>query len=130
MFEVVYTSVMATGADVRVVADIVRRARSNNRINGISGILVFDGQRFCQLIEGDNEKVLALMRKIATDPRHQQFTPLHQGFAAPRRRFGDWSLAYALDDGGVVTESLAARRGSQAADFLVQAVGRLEMQPD
>jgi hypothetical protein len=129
IFELVYTSVLAPASDVRCVADIVRRSRSYNLANGISGVLVFDGERFCQHLEGEQEAVLLLAAKIAGDSRHQQFRVLHQGSIGQQRRFGEWSLAYALDTEGTLLEVLAREPGLRAATLLQESLPLLENQP-
>ena len=127
-FELVYTSVLAPTADVLGFADTIRRARSYIREHGITGILVFDGERFCQYLEGERQKVLELVAKIEADPRHHQFVVLHQATIGPRRRFGDWHMAYALDTQGAVLEAVANASGSSAAALLLQRVPELEFQ--
>jgi Sensors of blue-light using FAD len=128
-FEFIYTSVLAPAADVRSIADIVRRSRSRNRAHGISGILVFDGEHFCQYLEGECEEVLRLMGRIETDPRHAQLAIVHQGFGGEQRRFPKWDMAYALDTQGTVMEALADLRGPKATTFLQERVLELELQP-
>lgn len=129
LFEFVYTSVLAPTADVRSIADIIRRSRGHNRAHGISGILIFDGARFCQYLEGGCEEVLTLARRIEADPRHTQFEIAHQGFGGEQRRFPDWHMAYALDTRGTVLETLAALSGPSAMAFLQERVPELELQP-
>ena len=128
-FEFVYTSVLAPAADVRSIADIVRRSRSHNRAHDISGILVFDGERFCQFLEGEREDVLTLTRRIEADPRHVQFTIVHQAFAGEQRRFPHWDMAYALDTHGTVMQALVNLRGPNATAFLQERVPELELHP-
>ncbi len=129
IFEFVYTSVLAPASDVRCVADIVRRARSYNLANGISGVLVFDGERFCQHLEGEQEAVLLLAARIKRDSRHQQFRVLHRGNIGTQRRFGEWSLAYALDVEGTLLEVLARQPGLRAATLLQERLPLLDNQP-
>ncbi len=129
IFEFVYTSVLAPASDVRCVADIVRRARSYNLANGLSGVLVFDGARFCQHLEGEEEAVLLLAAKIEGDSRHEQFRVLHRGFTGEQRRFGEWSMAYALDTEGTLLETLAMAPGLRAATMLQEFLPLLANQP-
>jgi hypothetical protein len=129
VFELVYSSVLSETADIRGVADIVRRARSCNYDNGLTGILVFDGERFCQHIEGSREAVLRVAGKIAGDSRHRQFHVLHQDYAGAARRFGEWHMAYALDSRGEVMESLLQARGSEVPMLLQQQLDSLVMLP-
>lgn len=129
VFELAYVSVLSRMADIRGVADIVRRARSYNREHGLTGILVFDGERFCQHIEGDREAVLLLTDRIARDTRHEQFRILHQAVSVPRRRFGEWPLAYALDSRGNVMESLMRAQGPEVVALLQEQISSLVLLP-
>jgi hypothetical protein len=129
IYELVYTSVLSPAFDVRRVADIVRRSRSFNLDNGLTGMLVFDGARFCQHIEGNREAVLSLAARIEADSRHEQFTILHQGFGGPQRRFSEWSMAYAFDTHGTLLEALAKTRGTSAATLLQDSIPQLIVQP-
>lgn len=125
VFELVYSSVLSPTADIRGIAEIIRAARNYNRDNGLTGVLVFDGERFCQHIEGSREAVLLLAGKIASDRRHRQFTILHQDFARTARRFGEWHMAYALDSRGDVMENLCKARGPEVVALLQQQITAL-----
>jgi hypothetical protein len=129
VFELVYTSFLSPTSDIRNVADMVRRARSFNRDHGLTGLLVFDGERFCQHIEGDREAVLLLAARIAADKRHQQVTILHQDFGGQTRRYSDWHLAYALDSRGDVLDSLCKARGLEVVARLQRQISALVFLP-
>lgn len=128
LFGFVYTSELAPTAEVRDVADIIRRARSFNRNNGVTGILVFDGLKFCQYIEGQRDVILTLARRIQTDDRHRLFKVMHQGYASDRR-FSDWSMGYALDTQGVLLEAIGHADEANVVPTLLQSLPSLEIQP-
>ena len=67
---IVYTSRLAPDADYSVYAEICRVSRVRNAASGVSGVLLFDGQRFCQWLHGDPITTDALMRSIELDTRH------------------------------------------------------------
>jgi hypothetical protein len=129
VFELVYSSVLSPLSDIRSVAEMVRKARTRNREHGVTGLLVFDGERFCQHIEGDREAVVQLAARIAEDRRHEQVTILHQDFAGQSRRFSDWHLAYALDSRGDVMDSLCRARGPDVVALLQQQISALVLLP-
>lgn len=54
---IVYSSQLAPSVPAECVADIVRTARQFNAAHGITGLLVFDGQRFCQYLEGPDAPI-------------------------------------------------------------------------
>ena len=51
LYEVLYVSVLAPDQPLSVVAEIAGRARAANAQGDITGLLIFDGQRFCQQLE-------------------------------------------------------------------------------
>jgi len=75
------------------VHDIVATALSRNPTLGITGALLFTGDHFAQVLEGDGGSIEILMADICRDPRHDKIAIVHQGRLA-KRRFADWSLAY------------------------------------
>jgi hypothetical protein len=95
--EVLYVSTLAPDSPVKVVSQIAAKARLANQQAGITGLLVFDGMRFCQQIEGPRKAVLALIERIRQDPRHVDVEILHHAPLA-QRRFQRFSLGYAAMD--------------------------------
>ena len=67
-----YRSRLAEGRGYEVFARLARCARTRNAAEGTGGCLLFDGQRFCQLIEGPAAAVSALWTRIALDARHRE----------------------------------------------------------
>lgn len=93
-----YRSQIAPQADLRCIADIVKRARRFNPTQNISGLLVFDGNYFCQYLEGSPSALNGLIRQIEVDPRHIEFEMLHHHPLEGTRRFTNWSMAYCVVD--------------------------------
>jgi hypothetical protein len=83
--EFLYCSELAPRMPIEVVGHIVGRARARNAQDGITGLLVFDGLRFCQHAEGARDAVRALWQRLEADPRHTGMKLLHQGALAQRR---------------------------------------------
>ena len=71
---------------------IYDRSRHNNAIDNISGLLVSDGYRFVQVLEGSDEAVSATMDRISADPRHHRIRILKDE-PVLAREFGDWAMA-------------------------------------
>ena len=90
----VYISRLAPDRPLDAVSLILRQSRASNRSLGISGALVFDGERFCQLIEGTPEAVHDLAGRIERDPRHCSFRVLHDAAAATPRLCARWQAGY------------------------------------
>jgi hypothetical protein len=78
-FQLLYVSRLAPACTWEVVKEIVAAARRNNPAHGITGALLFDGERFCQLIEGGEPAVRALMDNISRDTRHTDVKLLFTG---------------------------------------------------
>lgn len=66
-----YVSRLADGVTSATVTQILRHARERNREAGIGGALLFDGECFGQLLEGEPGVVNALAERIISDTRHR-----------------------------------------------------------
>jgi hypothetical protein len=77
---------------------IVVVSRAYNARNGITGILVYTGTDFAQLIEGRPPAVAALWQRIGADDRHVDMTLLlDEDDTTPW--FPDWRVGYLTDRG-------------------------------
>ncbi len=70
---------------------IHQTARHLNALDGISGMLLFDGARFLQIVEGSEEAVDNLVERLRMDPRHSAFEVRDERHVE-RRSFPDWSM--------------------------------------
>lgn len=77
----------------RIVASIVEVSQARNAREGLTGALMFTGEDFAQVLEGDMVAVLRLMADIARDQRHADVEIIEQGHV-PVRYFGDWTMGY------------------------------------
>ena len=93
LYEVLYVSTLAPQQPINTVAEIAAKARHNNAQLDITGLLIFDGQRFCHQLEGTKKAVLKLTERIRDDPRHVHMEVVHHGVLA-ERRFRQFSLAF------------------------------------
>jgi hypothetical protein len=121
-----YQSKLAPGADATCVAQIVKTARAFNETAQITGILVFDGECFCQYIEGPSYQIQALMAQLLQDRRHVDFTPLLHLTREAYRRFDKWTMAYALVDDAEILGDIATRPGGTALERLQQLIPQLD----
>lgn len=94
LFELLYVSTLAPDEDPGVVAAIAAHARLANERLQVTGLLVYDGHRFAQHLEGSAEAVMALYARIAADTRHIAMTVCHQG-ACEHRRHPQFSMGFA-----------------------------------
>lgn len=127
LFCFLYHSRIAPDAPVSCVADIIKTARSFNQQHEITGMLIFDGMRFAQYIEGPKEAIQGLIDRIGCDPRHHQIVPLLHAPLDGARRFARWSMAYALVDEQEPINELAALPAQAALHHFVQMQPMLDI---
>lgn len=75
------------------IESILLKSRTNNIQAQITGVLLYRGGLFLQLLEGEKEAVEALYKKIEKDPRHGNVIQLFS-VANNERLFKDWSMAF------------------------------------
>ncbi len=91
MYFVVYASSATqrfTEADLRA---LLLKARANNARDGITGLLLYRGGNFMQVLEGTKTAALAKYQRIARDPRHRGLVLLLSG-EEKERQFPDFSM--------------------------------------
>lgn len=125
----IYCSLLNPDAPPTCVADIIRTARRRNAELDVTGVLVFDGQRFCQYLEGPAEKITHLVERIRLDTRHVDFSPQYEGPLLGGRRFRQWSMAYALAPDLDPLERMHTLRGLPAVELLQELMPQLDLGP-
>ncbi len=75
------------------VARILSTSRTNNRKNGLVGMLYYGDGCFFQCLEGETSKVQALYKTLLKDPRHKDLKVLASE-PIKRLSFPDWSMKY------------------------------------
>ena len=105
-----YVSDLAPGTRAGEVSRIVASSRRRNTADGLTGLLIFDGDRFCQYVEGPPAALEALRGRLDADARHVRMETLIDGAFAGPRRFSDWRLGYVHV---VDTDDLDSLRGLQ-----------------
>ena len=92
MKRIIYISKLTTPISCEEIESIgVVSSRNNSRIN-ITGILVFFEKMFFQIIEGDDEKVDELYKKIGNDKRHHDILRLKTEYDIKERLFPNWNM--------------------------------------
>ncbi|MFT4242314.1 MAG: BLUF domain-containing protein [Acidovorax sp.] len=115
LYEVLYVSQLAPGMQPGVVAEIAGPTRIANAALDITGVLIFDGQRFCQQLEGPRKAVLKLVERIRNDARHVAMEVVHHG-PLQDRRFRQFSLAFSTLEDVDALARLEALDGRAALD--------------
>jgi hypothetical protein len=92
MQQLTYISTAKAGLSEADVAAILAVSRRNNRRDGITGLLIHDGRRFLQALEGPAPLVDAAFTRIRSDPRHRA-TVMLSCRDITAREFGEWAMA-------------------------------------
>jgi hypothetical protein len=80
------------------VVRILAKSRTNNRKNGLVGVLYFGNGAFFQCLEGNEDAINTLFAKIENDPRHKDVKLISKKYIS-RLSFPDWAMKYApLDE--------------------------------
>jgi hypothetical protein len=109
---------------------IRQTARHLNALDGISGLLLFDGSRFLQIIEGAEDAIDNLVERLHRDPRHSAFEVRDERFVE-RRSFPDWSMEILRVSAGYgkardeVAAILPAAVAAPVRELVVRMSGRL-----
>ncbi|MDB2606382.1 BLUF domain-containing protein [Zobellia sp.] len=93
MFCLVYTSVANTDFGLQEIQKMLERANEFNRQNDITGCLLYFGGNFIQYIEGEENAILDLFRRIKNDIRHKEVTLL-SAKKSDQREFEEWTMAF------------------------------------
>jgi hypothetical protein len=93
MFHLVYVSSAAKPFSQDELVDLLVKARAKNSRLGITGMLLYKGGNFIQLLEGEEAVVHQLFATICQDPRHLGVIVLLDE-PAGEPLFGDWSMGF------------------------------------
>ena len=75
-----------------IVADLLARSIANNRMTGVTGLLLFQRGWFLQVLEGPLEVVDDTFDRIRRDLRHTDIRTVAD-LPIAARAFGDWTMA-------------------------------------
>lgn len=118
MIQLCYISSRTPGTPVTVDA-ILSASRRNNGEAGVTGLLVHDGRRFLQVLEGEAAAVDATFERIRSDPGHRAIVTLSRR-PVGNRQFGCWAMAAER-----VADTGARDRADQASDDIAGVVDRM-----
>lgn len=94
--------------DVDAIVDTCAR---NNPARAVTGLLLYNGRNFMQLIEGEQADLISLMARIGEDDRHAGISILYSG-GIEQRACPDWAMKRIA-----IAESIALRRQQLEADL-------------
>ena len=114
MIQLCYISTIRSGVDLDAVDAVLAASRRNNAADRITGLLLFNGKRFLQILEGAAPMVEVTYARVLRDPRHFAIVRLSDR-RIDEREFGRWDMAF---------ERLPAETGQQAMLDKVTAMTR------
>lgn len=85
--------------------DLLEHSRKRNDQDGITGLLVyrynddFDRGNFLQILEGPDDAIEDVWRRISGDRRHHTIVVIEEG-KIDKRAFADWSMGFKNADAG------------------------------
>ncbi len=85
---IIYRSHLSDDVPVKTLDNLAVNANKINETFDVTGILLFDGTHFFQLLEGSDEAVRAIYARICADTRHHNLVELMYDYS-PSRRFGN-----------------------------------------
>lgn len=92
MRQLVYLSRVAKPLVYEDLKRILDTSRLNNRQSYVTGILLTDGQKFLQALEGERQDVSDALDRISKDLRHYGMKILADRETS-QREFGNWAMA-------------------------------------
>ena len=104
MLSLVYVSASVKLLSDEELLDILKVSRENNKLQDITGLLLYKGGNFMQVLEGPDEVVNSLYEKIKIDPRHKDVTIISREQISARQ-FPAWEIAFQnLDNPAIKNE--------------------------
>jgi hypothetical protein len=88
---VTYTSLARLDPDSTDVEEIHATARAQNERDDVTGLMVFNGTHFLQIVEGAEGAIDALIERVRKDPRHAGFE-IRDRQKVAARSFPGWPL--------------------------------------
>lgn len=93
MIQLCYISTARPQVGWEDVETILAQSRRNNRGVRVTGLLLFNGKRFLQVLEGVPALVEETYARIGADPRHFALVKLSERTIATRE-FDGWDMAF------------------------------------
>jgi hypothetical protein len=104
MLSLIYVSTSINLLSDEELLDILKVSRDHNKALDITGLLLYKGGNFMQVLEGPDEVVNSLYEKIKLDPRHKDVTVISSEQISARQ-FPAWEMAFQnLDNPAVKDE--------------------------
>ena len=93
LINLIYASSATQAFTEEELLTLLNQARANNTRLNVTGMLLYRGGNFLQVLEGGRTVVKDLFQKIAKDPRHREIIAFSER-PVSQRHFGDWSMGF------------------------------------
>lgn len=93
IYKLIYLSSETESFNEHELLTILEESIKNNKKKGITGVLLYSGGNFIQLLEGSKKEVEALFKKISEDKRHTNIIRLMAEYS-DNRDFPDWKMGF------------------------------------
>jgi hypothetical protein len=103
LLSAVYVSSASVDMTDQQLANLLEMSRENNKKRGITGMLLYRGGDFMQVIEGPAANIEHLLKALAEDKRHTGMMILKKTYI-PERQFSGWQMAFRDLNGADVTK--------------------------
>jgi hypothetical protein len=129
LHRIVYSSAASPDLSSTDLESMLAESRIRNRAHGITGVLVLVDGAFLQVLEGEQQEVLALMARIARDPRHHDVKVFHREDIGARA-FSGWSMAYLTASPTELARWAQLEGATTIGDVLASVEGNPDRLPD
>ncbi|MGZ8162925.1 MAG: phosphate-starvation-inducible PsiE family protein [Methylobacter sp.] len=93
MIQTTYISTPTRPMTTDDLMDILNNARLNNVCMGVSGMLLYTGTEFIQILEGEEKVIEELLDTIKKDSRHRDFRIIEKK-KITAREYADWTMGF------------------------------------
>lgn len=93
LIHLIYISTASKEIDDSDLDSILEASVRHNTSNDVTGLLLFVGNRFIQVLEGQEVAIIETLERITKDPRHTDLVVLERT-AIPSRSFDRWSMGF------------------------------------
>jgi uncharacterized membrane protein (DUF373 family) len=93
MIQTTYISTPTRPMTTDDLMDILNTARLNNVNLGVTGMLLYTGTEFIQILEGEEKVIEELLESIKKDPRHINFRIIEKK-KITKREYVEWTMGF------------------------------------
>lgn len=97
MYHIIYVSSANKPFTPAELDELLTQSRAKNSAMDITGLLVYRGGNFIQMIEGEEGRIRQLYKTICADKRHNGSIILSEG-PIQEKQFSGWAMDYRVVD--------------------------------